>query len=212
MPYIELDGKRILYVHVPKTGGTSVETWLAGLAPIRFRTVGIPAALNCTPQHLRFEDLEALFGEGAFDYAFMTVRNPFDRIASEFRMQARMAGEGFFGEAPRFGPWLERMLARAERDPWVLDNHLRPQWEFQGEGVEVFRLEDGLGTILARVAEQIGVAAPEKVEHALKTAGDGRARGLPPVRWTRPALRRIRSFYAGDFDEFGYPETPPGLA
>ncbi|WP_238368589.1 sulfotransferase family 2 domain-containing protein [Mesobacterium pallidum] len=225
MPLIELNGKRILYIHVPKTGGTTVETWLESLAPLRFRTVGVPSALNCTAQHLRYEDFEELFGEGAFDYAFMTVRDPFARLASEYRMQIELAKERFFGEMQKFTPWLAQTLARFERDPFVLDNHIRPQWEFGGDDVEVFRLEEGLETILARVAGKIGVPAPEGIAHALKTGGTGpktkgkwarardaraaAARPAPRLRWTKANIRRVREFYAADFEEFGYPDTAP---
>lgn len=238
MPYIELDGHRILYIHVPKTGGTTIESWLGSLAPLRFRTVGVPSALNCTAQHLRYEDFEELFGAGAFDYAFMTVRNPYDRLASEYRMQCELAQDSFFGEMQRFTPWLDRTVARFGRDPFVLDNHIRPQWEFLGDAVEVFRLEDGMDTILSAVAARIGVTAPGDIGHALKTnqgkgPGKGQAKGkgkwarakaaaqaektdktarrpAPQVRWTRTNIRRVQSLYAGDFEEFGYPDTPPG--
>lgn len=203
MPFIDHNGKRVLYVHVPKTGGTSIERWLATLAPLRLHSVGLPAPLRVTPQHLRHADIEALLGAGAFDYAFMTVRNPFSRIESEYRMQASLAEAGLWQAAPQFGPWLERALERLARDPHADDNHLRPQWEFLGDGVEVFRLEDGLERPLAAAARALGVAPPAVPAHALR----GAAR---PIRWRRPDILRLLRAHAQDFDEFGYDrEAPP---
>jgi hypothetical protein len=202
MPFIDHDGKRVLYVHVPKTGGTSVERWLGSLATLRLHSVGVPQPLRVTPQHLRHADIEALLGEGFFEYAFMTVRNPFARLESEYRMQVALAEQGFWGKAPKFGPWLERALERMARDPHADDNHLRPQWDFLGEGVEVFRLEDGLDRALKTVAGRIGAPPPATAEHALRSEP-------VPIRWRKPDILRVRRAYAEDFAEFGYEDTAP---
>lgn len=202
MPFIEYNNQRILYVHVPKTGGTSIERWMESLAPLRLHSIGTPPPLRVTPQHLRHSDMEALLGEGYFDYAFMTVRNPFARLESEYRMQATLAEEGFWGKAPKFGPWLETALNRLKRDDHADDNHLRPQWDFLGDDVEVFRLEDGLDSILKTVAARIGAPAPETPSRALKTAPR-------PIRWRKPDILRVRRVYAQDFSEFGYDDDAP---
>ena len=203
MPFIEYDGKRILFVHIPKTGGTSVERWLETLGPLRLHAIGTPLPMRVTPQHLRHTDIEMMLGEDYFDYAFATVRNPFTRLESEYRMQATLAEEGFWGKAPKFGYWLETALGRMARDPHADDNHLRPQWEFLGDAVEVFRLEDGLDVAMQTVATQIGAPPPpEDSSHALKTE-----RRL--LRWRKTDITRVRKAYAQDFEQFGYDDTAP---
>ncbi|MCQ0971239.1 sulfotransferase family protein [Paracoccus sp. TK19116] len=200
MPFVELEDKRrLLFIHVPKTGGTSVEGWMRTLAPLRFHEVQIPKAMKCTPQHLRMSDFNILFGRGYFDHAFMIVRNPYDRIASEYRMRAAIHAASFVRMWPSFSHWLEAQLDQMAGNRWILDNHLRPQWEFHGGRVEVFRLEDGLDTALATVAGRLGLPAPESVPHDLKTGG-----GDVTVEWDLSDRLRVEEVYARDFAEFGY--------
>ena len=46
MPFIDHQGRRSLFVHIPKTGGTSIETWLKGIGPLRLYRNGILQALK----------------------------------------------------------------------------------------------------------------------------------------------------------------------
>lgn len=199
MPFIEHDRRRFLYLHVPKTGGTTIETWLGTLAPLRFHSIGMPASLRCTPQHLQMKEFNQLFGPRYFDHVVMTVRNPYDRIASEYRMQALLAGKGFWKATPTFSLWLEQALDTRARQPYHLDNHLRPQWEFLGSGVEVLKYESGLPAIVARIAEILGLEAPAELAHVYKTS-DSRIE----VEWDLVDRLRVQEVYRRDFEQFGY--------
>lgn len=198
MPFIQHNGKRVLFIHIPKAGGTSVETWMNGIAPLRLFSMGIPHASRCTPQHYRAQDIRALLGEGFFDLAVTIVRNPYDRIASEYRMRAELAKESFWKGLPAFSPWIEENLDRQQRERFHLDNHLRPQWEFLGNDVEVFRLEDGLAAPLARIADVLSVAPPEMPPHELRSAPQ-------EIVWDVADRIRVQTHYAKDFERFGYP-------
>jgi hypothetical protein len=204
MPFIQIENTTLLYLHVPKTGGGTIEAWLRTLAPVQFHSVGVPVALRCTPQHLRMSDFRALFGEGYFDHAVMTVRNPYDRIASEYRMRAVLGGKGFWKAFPSFSLWLETTLERAVRDPFHLDNHIRPQWDFTGSGVEVLRFEDGIGAILSRIAALLNVPPPpEEIQHVHATSASG-----IDVPWDLADRLRVQEFYARDFEVFDYSCRP----
>lgn len=200
MPFVQTRDRSLLYLHVPKTGGGCIEAWLKTVAPLRFHSVGVPPALRCTPQHLRMSDFRALFGERFFDHVVMTVRNPYDRIASEYRMRAILGGKSFWKAAPTFSHWLETALNQASRDPFHLDNHLRPQWEFTGAGVEVLKYEDGLEAIIARMAALLDVPPPETIERVHDTSGSG-----VEVTWDEVDRLRVQEFYRKDFEVFGYP-------
>jgi hypothetical protein len=200
MPFIAHNGRTLLYIHVPKTGGGTVEGWMKTIAPVRFHSVGIPPALRCTPQHLRMADFRSLFGGGFFDHVVMSVRNPYDRIASEYRMRAVIGGKGFWRAFPSFSMWLEQSLADAARNPYHLDNHLRPQWEFHGSGVEVLRYEDGVPAMVARIAALLGVAPPESLPRVHDTSGAG-----IEVTWDVADILRVNAAYRQDFELFGYP-------
>ncbi len=203
MPIFDVGKKKVLFVHIPKSGGTSVEAWIRTFAELRFHTIGKPSALRCTPQHLTNHNFLEFFGYGYFDYVFAIVRNPFDRLVSEYRMRAMEGQEGFWRAFPNFSPWLEASLAAQKSDPWHLDNHLRPQWEFLSDATVVFRFEDGMDSILARVADELGVKPPETVPHEMQFSVTA-----PEVKWDKRDIIMVLDHYARDFSEFGYPDAP----
>ena len=99
--------------------------------------------------------------------------------------------------------WAERVLARWRRNPYVLDNHLRPQHEFVLPGTEVYRLEDGLPHVVAELDRRHGVELPVEIPRALdsvRRAGVS-SDDLELSEGLRSTLRRV---YAEDFTRFGY--------
>ncbi len=200
MPFIHYSGKNILFVHIPKTGGTSVTNWMGGFEPVQFHNPGKQSLLYVTPQHLRHSDLRALFAEGYFDYAFTIVRNPYDRIESEYRFRREVGLANDRPELPPFSMWLERALEMFGREHWHLDNHIRPQVDFLGSGVQVFRFEDGLRHILGEVASAVGLPKPKRVGHARASGPDA-----DPIDWDLQDRLRVNRHYAEDFERFGYP-------
>lgn len=199
MPFIHSAGRMLLYLHVPKTGGGTIEEWLKTVAPIRFYTVGVPTAMRCTPQHLRMTDYHSLFGPAFFDHVVMTVRNPYARIESEYRMRAEISGKDFWKAYPSFSLWLEQSLSIFANNPFYLDNHLRPQWEFHGSDVEILKYEDGLSSITARIAEILQVNAPQVVGRVHDTSMSN-----VTVQWDLSDRLRVQDVYRRDFELFGY--------
>lgn len=208
MPFIEYQGQRILFVHIPRTGGTSVEHWLRAQAPLRLFTHGLPGPMKVTPQHLTANDLKVILGGDYFDYAFALVRNPFARIASEYRVRYLLAKQSFFGGFDPFAMWLDNALRQQRNNPWHLDNHLRPQWQFLSDRVKVFKYEDGLESVMRAVAADTGLAPPETVPHQLSSGSfDGE------ITWDLAERTSVAEVYREDFKRFGYdpaPETGDG--
>lgn len=206
MPTLQFQGRSILYLHVPKTAGMSVEAWLNSLAPLNFSltyTGGWTETFRCTPQHFDANDIRRLFQDGFFAYAFLFVRNPYARIESEYRYlrsqgRVRMTAKDR-GEPPPFARWVVRELKAAEADPWTLDNHLRPQCDFVYPGAEWFKLEDGLAKGLSVVASRIGAPPPQTVPTLNRTD----ALEFETI-WDAEARDRVALRYARDFKEFGY--------
>src|SRR5262249_22669013 len=106
----------------------------------------------------------------------------------------------------RFSSWLENQIDAVRKNPFHLDNHFRPQWEFISSAVDIYKYEDGLSRILTRVAEKIGAPEPATLPQKLST-GDLNE----PVRFDIADVERIRSLYAADFERFGYAATPPAV-
>lgn len=199
MPFVELNSKRLLFIHIPKTGGTSIERWLAQFAALKFRTMGLPEASKCTPQHFRMRDIRALFGENYFDYSFAFVRNPYDRMESEYRMQATLQKAGFWKEYQSFSMWLEANLSRAKNNPFHADNHFRAQWEFLGSDVDIFKFEDGLMRGLEKAATLLGISLPEQFPHELSTS-----RSEVVIQWDLADRILVQEYFRKDFELFGY--------
>ena len=99
--------------------------------------------------------------------------------------------------APPFTLWLRQTLLARRDNPYLRDNHMRPQHEFEVFGAEVFRFEDGLDAPLVAFGRAVGVSI-EGVCH-------WRKRSVPtPVEPSAADVQSIRHAYARDFERYGY--------
>ncbi len=195
VPVIRISDKQVLFIHVPKTGGSSIEARLAELGPVQLWARNAWSGFPCSPQHFHNTFLERLFREEDFDWAFMIVRHPVSRMVSQYRYETHKYRQPL--PAPPFTLWLRETLLARRDDPYVRDNHMRPQHEFEAFGAEVFRFEDGLDAPLVAFGRAVGVAV-EGVLH-------WRKRSAPmPVEPSDADVRMIRRAYAEDFERYGY--------
>lgn len=206
MPFVEANGKRVLFVHIPRTGGTRIEAFLRQAGPLRLYSLGKPLSLSATPQHLRMTDISDLLGNDYFDYSFTIVRNPFDRMLSEFHLQSAAQANSFWHAAPSFSIWQEQAFQEVRRNPWVFDNHLRPQWEFINNGVEIFHYEDGLAPALHKAAELLGLQPPKHLDYMQPAKMD--ATESADFTWDFATMTRVQEMYRRDFEQFDYDFKP----
>ena len=161
--------RRVLFVHIPKTGGTSIEDafaasgWRTDLLERRVGESSPNAYRRCSPQHLHWQPLEALLDRSQMDLTFTIVRRPFDRIMSEYRYQVQG-----FGVSATADEWIKAALDDAESDPFAYDNHLRPQHEFIPPDGVVYRFEDGLQPVMDDLSRRLGVRFG-RLPHAQRT-------------------------------------------
>jgi hypothetical protein len=208
MPVFVKDGTTVLYVHVPKTGGTSLEQVFldSGYEMHYHDDVFGPGTMNrvrrCTPQHMHAALLRETFALRRFDVVFMTVREPVARFRSEFGMRNRDLP---YVDEATVEAWAHDVLDRYTRNPYVLDNHVRPQSAFLLPRAEVHHLEVGLPAIVDRLdaAHGLGLTA---TDHRLldRAAASGFSSADVPV--SRGLERRLQEFYRDDFARFGYGE------
>ena len=183
----------MLFVHIPKTGGTSVGRLvkhLGGKEALR-RSVANPD-LPCTPQHFHASILPDIVPLDFVDLAFTVVRNPYERLASEYRMRVQQPGR----DLP-FDEFVRRMFQRFERNPFIGDNHIRPQSHFLLPGVRQFRFEESPFDAIASALEEIGVA--NQVEMPWERKAERQAIASSPE-----TIGTIRAFYADDFTNLDY--------
>ena len=215
MPVFVRDDKSVLFIHIPKTGGSSLERNLADIGWRELFSIrGLPADqltfLKATPQHFHADLTEQIFNFEEFSAVVALVRDPFNRLKSEFYWQFRKAASW-----PDPIDWIDGVLAEAEGNPFLFDNHIRPQVDFFPNGVDVttFKLEeDGV-----QQAQLFICGGEEERPKGLKDRFlKGKSKRMKsstyrPEIETSFAERRqaITEFYSADYARFGY--RPDGL-
>jgi hypothetical protein len=195
MPIGIIQGKVIVFAHVPKTGGSSVERYRADHGMMALKSDRRLARFPCALQHLHAEPLSAIAQVDRADLNFVIVRHPVARIASEYRYQMRKSG--WLRDRLSFSGWLRYALARRALNPYYRDNHFRPQHEFVLPGAQVFRFEDGVDACIAELAARFGTPVPSAPIR--EKPSPKRTFAFAPRD-----LERIERVYASDFTRFGY--------
>lgn len=70
---LHIKNPKSTFIHIPKTGGTSISTWLKNAYGVNY---------NKGFKHAGYEKMEREFGDLGFTYT--VVRNPWDRVVSAY--------------------------------------------------------------------------------------------------------------------------------
>lgn len=99
------------------------------------------------------------------------------------------------------------MLNKVKSDPFFLDGHLIPQWEYLTDNCTIYRFEDGIGEIIKDVAGKTGLPMPDEIPHR---------RGSTDVQvqidWTTNSTIAANQNYRADFENLGYQMTDTAQA
>jgi len=206
LPLLYRSGKTIFFAHVPKTGGTSVQIYLQRrfgdlLLLGRHRdaaTKGTSLIVSAT--HLSALDLEELL-PAHLDASFAIVRDPIKRMQSEFQFQKGTSR----ASRASFSTWLRLMIFAAKHDPRVYDNHIRPQSDLLPAGTKIFKLEEGIDSIIPFLDGILSEEDPQiEIPHLLKSKRE-------EISISRQDVRLIEDYYKSDYDNFSYPKPELGL-
>jgi len=209
MPIFKYNNKNILFIHIPKCAGSSVQSYLFGLTGgKKWLSTGDAAqyfsveTMVCSPQHIHGELIRQLFKLDRFHLIFTVVRCPLSRMLSEYRMRYR---EGHPIHGHDFGSWYNIVRRHYASNNFYLDNHLRPATEFIVDQCRIFKLEDGLENAMASILGDLGV------EDRFKGIGKNPARNqkvpLPPeskLSITDETRRLVQEDYLCDYHYFDY--------
>ena len=198
MPIFQKDGKSILYIHVPKTGGSYIENLFKknGFTMSYFdNSRDFLSLRTCSPQHYHADILKQLFNVEKFDYVFMSVRDPLKRHISEFRMRANGR------KTPLdINGWTKKVIENYEENKFVYDNHIRPQSEFYISGIDVFSQDDGFNdNFVEIISKKIGfeftVKKIDKVMHrdSIQTTKTNES------KISTKTIDTLKLFYANDY-------------
>ena len=148
MPVYSKKNKHILFIHIPKSGGSTLskvlqnEDWDESFC-IRNKPLRNIKYLNCSPQHFHNEIIKEIFNINKFEKIFTIVRNPFERLKSEYYWQLKQ--KIISNISPQ--DWLNNILEEYKENKFIYDNHIRPQNEFIFEKAKIFKLEEGMDKV-----------------------------------------------------------------
>ena len=154
---------------------------------------------HCSPQHLQYDVYNKLFDLNRFDYIFASVRNPLDRLFSEFKWHLKNSKDLRIED---FSKWSIASLSNYESNNYIYDNHLRPQSEFLFNGIEVFKHESNFtaeyfSKLLSKRLKLNIVLKPPSASFNNRNFKE-----MPAI--TQKCLKTIISFYKDDYKLLGY--------
>jgi hypothetical protein len=217
-----LFARKVCFIHIPKTGGTTVERVLFDRFPedfglffasdtfqkklespihpaphlhAKFTVQADALGMSATsPQHFTYADIETLCPDLEKWFSFAFIRNPWDRLYSEWKYARTITGT----EELDFPQFVAKVETSLRQDRRTRNNHYRPQSDFIGPRVRLYRYE--------RFAEEVrdvfavlGIH-PESLPHIYKTTEAGEYRG----RYDRETQSRVARLYQEDIELFGY--------
>lgn len=214
----------MLFAHVPRCAGSSVENHLHG----RFGTLMLldrghyqrpgPFWSRTSPQHADADTLNRLIPPNVLAAGFTIVRHPAKRIESVFFYQRDV--EKRLPEGTTLSGWLRGLPDQLRADPFQFDNHLRPMTEMVPPGMLTFRLEEqdeGMPAVVEFI-DTVSGAGPHPMPRLRRIAVvNSRAQRLdqaasgprgPVDALAEADLELIADLYAEDYRRFGYGPVP----
>lgn len=222
MPIFRVNGKNILFAHVPKCGGTTIEYNLIRLGyrmsflDVNFYNPGRKNWSLSSPQHISLRYLEQYFHGDFFDFKFTVLRDPVERFVSAFNFNR--GAIGWFVSFEQFLTSLEKRVARAGGFVQnTYDNHFTPASQLVPEDCRIYYLEDGLLAVFRALEEEIGL---QRIGH-VKSKNPGKYAEFEARSKTRKFIKdsivkpspriedlssdqveRIRELYGQDYRRF----------
>ena len=212
MPIFRTTNKDILFIHIPKAGGTSVEKFFYAnqFAVLFIDHAGNKAqymnSLNnltkCSPQHMHGDLLKSYFDLSKFSSIFMMVRHPVEKIVSEYNYRMKIT-KIEKKKNIEINTWINEAIQACSSNPYIYDNHLRPQWHFLLDNCKVFKLEDGMHSKWVESVEKYC-----NVKFSIRQVKVFFSSGLPTKdigsKLSNLTFDLIYKFYEKDFEIFKY--------
>lgn len=189
MPLARINGRILHFIHIPKTGGTALENYMKSVGSVSLLDERNFGWSKCTAQHLHADLHLPLIPDGFADATFGVIRDPLQRMLSEYEFRRSFRPNEF----PPFERWLPTSLQEYGEDPYLLDNHMRPQVAFFRPGMVLFSFADGLEAVRAWIERTCDLPPGPPLTR------DNVAKAEKPVpsAWARAEIYRT---YAEDFE------------
>lgn len=202
-------------MHIPKCGGTSVENaiwlpyqkrsekelWMGFVDQFhnKYQTGGL--------QHLTAMYIKEEVGENIFDsyFKFAFVRNPFDRIASQFcyiKRRADLMNYIGMNSQTEFKTYLS-LIRRKTHVQWM------PQYKFIFDCDETL-LVDFVGRLetiesdMKAISKELNLGSDIRIEHVNRSVREKTSNYYPDAE----SIEMVFDLFADDFRLLCYPDTP----
>lgn len=194
----------ILFLHVPKSGGTSVVEMFRGMgfsSQLEMRGLPPQPSLITSPQHMTCSGLRSIIRFDNLSDAFILVRCPYQRLRSEFNWCFRHTA---VIDRPEFSKWVIDSLAQAAKNPFYEDSHFRAAIDYFDVDIplKIFRLEDGIEFVAEFFLREPNQVRPVSVEH--RNSSESFRQSGRNLKFNDAALAAVNEFYIYDFLAFNY--------
>lgn len=194
MPIFQKNDLKILFIHIPKTGGTYIYENLRHrgfiIDPSTYDRKK-PRHRNSI-QHQTYNDLNERYNIDSFNIIFSITRNPIDRLISQYNWKKR-------GRKKNINDWIKQIFNIYISNNSIEDDHIKPQINFVGDKSLVFKYEDGLSNIMNKLFEQIdGI----KLDLNVVINKSNQRVGIDDL--SPNSIKLIKNFYMEDFHAFNY--------
>jgi hypothetical protein len=212
----ERDGRRVLFIHIPKTGGTSIIDMLvrngwetAQEIPKASQSLRdeFPRLINSKHQH---EILRKSWNL-KWDYEFALVRNPYSRAFSQAKHVAKTMDtlqdiDPRYPKTYGFGLFMHKVITEtiASQGISVDDNHFRPQVDFISKKTEWFRIEDQKDYLLNSLKSLDIISVNSELDNLNFSFSENQKD--PDREWmqVKNVHKKFIDIYSKDFKKFGY--------
>lgn len=121
------------FIHIPRTGGTTILTHLSELDPIRF---------NIDRPHVTACQLKAIDPNFRKKYTFAFIRNPYQRLVSIWQYELKRAlgsKDPEFGKLNDFNVWLKYYASNLD---WGRSFMVLPQWHWVSDWTNMIEVTE----------------------------------------------------------------------
>ena len=189
--------KNLQFVHIPKTGGMSIEDTYRDQNWGRFgdqRVIPGKTSPFCTFWH--YHDNHVFLMENTD--TFCVVREPINRILSNYRygFPGLSGKDNVKDDVQKMNGFLSNIFKNIDENPYIFDNHYRPQSEFADRCTHVL-LFDNIDFEVADLVNKYGID-PRKLLHSNKTSHKFKYISREGIN--EKNMEFIRNYYKADFE------------
>jgi hypothetical protein len=192
---------KAIFLHNPKTGGTSIESLLEIAGTKENLLCGDYENCDYALQHIPYEGLKEMINPDVFNiyFKFTFVRNPWDRLVSTYHWSTR--GYPTFTDFVNFIDKLftkykdNNLEAYPEYNKHCASHYL-PQYLYTGDDVKIYRFED-FNNGVKDLCKHLGITT--QVKHI----NLGKHKHYS-CYYTDDLIKIVARVYAEDIKRFGY--------